>query len=68
MGGASRDGGKAKPLKKPKSQKSELSEEDIAFQERKRAAEADRKKLAEQAKGKGPLNTGNQGIKKSGKK
>jgi Translation machinery associated TMA7 len=31
-------------------------------------AEAERKKLAEQAKGKGPLNTGNQGIKKSGKK
>lgn len=27
-----------------------------------------RKDLADKAKGKGPLNTGNQGIKKSGKK
>ncbi|KAI9786608.1 MAG: Translation machinery-associated protein 7 [Geoglossum umbratile] len=68
MGGVSREGGKAKPLKKAKVQKAEPSEEDKAFQDKERIAKAEKKKLAELAKGKGPLNTGNQGIKKSGKK
>ncbi|KAK1994458.1 translation machinery associated TMA7 [Colletotrichum falcatum] len=68
MGGASREGGKAKPLKAAKKQAKELDEDDLAFLEKKRAEEKARKELAAKAGGKGPLNTGNQGIKKSGKK
>ncbi|KAB5554950.1 translation machinery associated TMA7 [Coniochaeta sp. 2T2.1] len=76
MGGQGRDGGKAKPLKAPKKEKKELDEEDKAFLDKKRAGtlangatteEKARKELAAKA-GKGPLNTGAQGIKKSGKK
>ncbi|EEY20181.1 predicted protein [Verticillium alfalfae VaMs.102] len=36
MGGANRDGGKAKPLKAPKKQNKEMDEEDIAFPRRRR--------------------------------
>ncbi|EAQ88311.1 predicted protein [Chaetomium globosum CBS 148.51] len=68
MGGQSREGGKAKPLKAAKKQKVELDEEDKAFQEKQRAYEKAKKELAAKAGGKGPLNTGTQGIKKSGKK
>ncbi|KIH93664.1 translation machinery-associated protein 7 [Sporothrix brasiliensis 5110] len=68
MGGANREGGKVKPLKAAKKDKKELDEDDLAFLEKKRADEKARKDLADKAKGKGPLNTGNQGIKKSGKK
>ncbi|KAK2031733.1 translation machinery associated TMA7 [Colletotrichum zoysiae] len=68
MGGASREGGKAKPLKAAKKQAKDLDEEDLAFLEKKRAEEKARKELAAKAGGKGPLNTGTQGIKKSGKK
>ncbi|KZL65577.1 hypothetical protein CI238_06263 [Colletotrichum incanum] len=68
MGGASREGGKAKPLKAAKKQAKELDEDDLAYLEKKRAEEKARKELAAKAGGKGPLNTGNQGIKKSGKK
>ncbi|KJR86211.1 translation machinery-associated protein 7 [Sporothrix schenckii 1099-18] len=71
MGGANREGGKVKPLKAAKKEKKELDEDDLAFLEKKRAGTIDekaRKDLADKAKGKGPLNTGNQGIKKSGKK
>ncbi|CCC07200.1 hypothetical protein SMACR_08581 [Sordaria macrospora] len=68
MGGADRAGGKAKPLKAPKKEKKDLDDEDKAFLERKRAEEKARKELAAKAGGKGPLNTGTQGIKKSGKK
>ncbi|KAK4188434.1 translation machinery associated TMA7 [Podospora australis] len=68
MGGQSRDGGKAKPLKAPKKQKAELDDEDKAFLEKKREQEKAKKELAAKAGGKGPLNTGAQGIKKSGKK
>ncbi|EFQ31250.1 translationally-controlled tumor [Colletotrichum spaethianum] len=68
MGGASREGGKAKPLKAAKKQAKDLDEDDLAFLEKKRAEEKARKELAAKAGGKGPLNTGNQGIKKSGKK
>ncbi|KAK0719452.1 translation machinery associated TMA7 [Lasiosphaeria hispida] len=68
MGGQSRDGGKAKPLKAPKKEKKDLDEEDKAFLEKKKADEKARKDLAAKAGGKGPLNTGTQGIKKSGKK
>ncbi|KAJ4389713.1 Translation machinery-associated protein 7 [Gnomoniopsis smithogilvyi] len=68
MGGADRQGGKAKPLKAAKKQTKELDEDDLAFIEKKRAEEKARKELAAKAGGKGPLNTGGQGIKKSGKK
>ncbi|UNI23924.1 Translation machinery-associated protein 7 [Purpureocillium takamizusanense] len=68
MGGANREGGKAKPLKAAKKANKELDEDDKAFLEKKRAEEKARKELAAKAGGKGPLNTGAQGIKKSGKK
>ncbi|CAN8102947.1 unnamed protein product [Discula destructiva] len=68
MGGADRQGGKAKPLKAAKKQSKEMDEDDLAFIEKKRAEEKARKELAAKAGGKGPLNTGGQGIKKSGKK
>ncbi|CAK7563672.1 MAG: Translation machinery-associated protein 7 [Sporothrix epigloea] len=68
MGGVNREGGKVKPLKSAKKDKKELDEDDKAYLEKKRADEKARKDLADKAKGKGPLNTGNQGIKKSGKK
>uniref|UniRef100_A0A1I8EA17 Translation machinery-associated protein 7 homolog n=2 Tax=Wuchereria bancrofti TaxID=6293 RepID=A0A1I8EA17_WUCBA len=61
-----RQGGKAKPLKKPKKGQKELTEEDIAF--RKKQQEEAKKLQEVQAKAaqKGPLVGG--GIKKSGKK
>ncbi|KAH8675506.1 translation machinery associated TMA7 [Xylariales sp. PMI_506] len=68
MGGQNREGGKVKPLKAPKKGNKELDEDDMAFLEKKRAEEKARAELASKAKGKGPLNTGTQGIKKSGKK
>ncbi|KAL4928381.1 translation machinery-associated protein 7 [Aspergillus undulatus] len=68
MGGASREGGKVKPLKAAKKEKKELDEDDLAFQEKQRAEAKAKKELMDKAKGKGPLNTGSQGIKKSGKK
>ena len=62
-------GGKAKPLKQPKkADKGELDEEDQAFHAKQQADAKARKEMAEKAKGKGPLNAGQQGIKKSGKK
>ncbi|EJT74196.1 hypothetical protein GGTG_08041 [Gaeumannomyces tritici R3-111a-1] len=68
MGGANREGGKVKPLKAPKKGNKDLDEDDKAFLEKKRAEEKAKKEMADKAKGKGPLNTGTQGIKKSGKK
>ncbi|RMZ81890.1 hypothetical protein DV738_g2057, partial [Chaetothyriales sp. CBS 135597] len=69
MGGQSREGGKVKPLKAAKKEKKELDEEDLAFKAKQAADAKARKELADKAgKGKGPLNTGAQGIKKSGKK
>jgi len=68
MGGQGREGGKAKPLKAPKKEKKEIDEDDVAFRERQKAEAKAKKELADKAKGKGPLNTGQQGIKKSGKK
>ncbi|KAI9883779.1 MAG: Translation machinery-associated protein 7 [Watsoniomyces obsoletus] len=67
MAGGNREGGKAKPLKAPKKEKKELDEEDLAFHAKQKADAEAKKKLAEKAKGKGPMNTGTQGIKKSGK-
>jgi len=69
MGGQGREGGKVKPLKAPKKDKKDLDDDDVAYKERLRAEAKAKKDLAEMAKGKkGPLNTGQQGIKKSGKK
>ncbi|RKF53894.1 hypothetical protein GcM3_214007 [Golovinomyces cichoracearum] len=70
MGGVSRAGGKAKPLKAPKkAPKDEMDDEDKAFQLKLKADAKAKAELAAIAKkGKGPLNTGSQGIKKSGKK
>ncbi|KAH8592531.1 translation machinery associated TMA7 [Bisporella sp. PMI_857] len=70
MGGADRAGGKAKPLKQPKkAPKAELDDEDKAFKEKQRADAKAKADLAKSAAGKkGPLNTGSQGIKHSGKK
>ncbi|KAJ3524231.1 hypothetical protein NM208_g12137 [Fusarium decemcellulare] len=68
MGGSNREGGKAKPLKAAKKAQKDLDDDDKAFLEKKRADEKARKELAAKAGGKGPLNTGGQGIKKSGKK
>lgn len=62
-------GGKAKPLKAPKkADKGEMDEEEVAFKAKQQADAKARKDMAEKAKGKGPLNAGQQGIKKSGKK
>ncbi|OTB08715.1 hypothetical protein M426DRAFT_7439 [Hypoxylon sp. CI-4A] len=68
MGGQNREGGKIKPLKAPKKQNKDLDDEDKAFHEKKRADEKARAEMAKKAGGKGPMNSGNQGIKKSGKK
>ncbi|PCD29328.1 hypothetical protein AU210_011866 [Fusarium oxysporum f. sp. radicis-cucumerinum] len=68
MGGTNREGGKVKPLKQAKKTQKDLDDDDKAFLEKKRADEKARKELAAKAGGKGPLNTGGQGIKKSGKK
>ncbi|KEZ46791.1 hypothetical protein SAPIO_CDS0089 [Scedosporium apiospermum] len=68
MGGADRQGGKVKPLKAPKKAQKDLDDDDRAFLEKKKAEEKARKEMAAKAGGKGPLNTGSQGIKKSGKK
>ncbi|KAL2355355.1 hypothetical protein BJ546DRAFT_1060376 [Cryomyces antarcticus] len=54
-----------KPKKAPKG---EEDEEDKAFKLKQQADKKARDEMANKAKGKGPLNAGQQGIKKSGKK
>ncbi|KAI9844748.1 MAG: hypothetical protein M1837_005281 [Sclerophora amabilis] len=61
-------GGKAKPLKQPKKEKKEFDEDELAYKEKAKADAKAKKEMAEKAKGKGPMNAGSQGIKKSGKK
>ncbi|KAI0141459.1 translation machinery associated TMA7 [Pestalotiopsis sp. NC0098] len=68
MGGQNREGGKVKPLKAAKKAQKDMDEDDMAYLEKKRADEKARKEMAAKAGGKGPLNTGGQGMKKSGKK
>ncbi|KAF2761919.1 translation machinery associated TMA7 [Pseudovirgaria hyperparasitica] len=46
----------------------ELDEDEIAFKAKQQADKKAREEMAKKAGGKGPLNSGNQGIKKSGKK
>lgn len=47
-----RDGGKSKPLKAPKKERAELTEEDVAFKAKQKADAAATKKAAEALKGK----------------
>ncbi|KAF1826507.1 uncharacterized protein K489DRAFT_428861 [Dissoconium aciculare CBS 342.82] len=54
--------------KKPKKKVVEEDEEDKAFKAKQAADKKAREELAKKAGGKGPMNTGQQGIKKSGKK
>ncbi|PSN73245.1 translation machinery associated TMA7 [Corynespora cassiicola Philippines] len=54
--------------KKPKKKNQELDEDDIAFKAKQQADKKAREEMASKAKGKGPMNSGQQGIKKSGKK
>ncbi|KAI7901612.1 translation machinery associated TMA7-domain-containing protein [Cokeromyces recurvatus] len=61
-----RQGGKLKPLKKPKKAQHEEDEEDLAFKKKKAEEAKKLKELQQKAAGKGPLLSG--GIKKSGKK
>ncbi|ORE07223.1 translation machinery associated TMA7 [Rhizopus microsporus var. microsporus] len=61
-----RQGGKLKPLKKPKKQNSDLDDEDLAFKKKQQEEAKRLKELQQKAAGKGPLLSG--GIKKSGKK
>ncbi|CEF67455.1 Translation machinery associated TMA7 family-containing protein [Strongyloides ratti] len=61
-----RQGGKLKPLKKPKKASTEMSEEDIEFKKKQMEEQKKLKELAAKASQKGPL--GGTGIKKSGKK
>lgn len=61
-----RQGGKAKPLKKPKKAAKEFDEEELAFKQKQKEQEKMKKELAAKASGKGPIVGG--GIKKSGKK
>ncbi|KAG5993659.1 hypothetical protein E4U43_003428 [Claviceps pusilla] len=75
MGGQNRQNGTAPPLKKAKDKSNvdrrgmSPDEDDLRAQEARKKAEAQRKEMAKQIAGKkGPLNTGSQGIKKSGKK
>lgn len=68
MGGTSREGGKLKPLKSAKKAQKEFDDDDLAFKEKQRAEAKAKKDMMEKAKGKGPMNSGQQGIKKSGKK
>lgn len=61
-----RQGGKAKPLKKPKKGPKELDEDDLAHKQKMQAEKKAMAEMAKKAGGKGPLLSG--GIKKSGKK
>ncbi|CAD0031066.1 unnamed protein product [Aureobasidium pullulans] len=54
--------------KKPKKAVKDEDEDDVAFKAKQAADKKAREEMAKKAGGKGPLNTGGQGIKKSGKK
>lgn len=61
-----REGGKKKPLKAPKKDSKDLSEEDLEFKKKKQAEQKALEAMKTKAGQKGPLTGG--GIKKSGKK
>ncbi|KAI9725273.1 MAG: hypothetical protein M1828_003287 [Chrysothrix sp. TS-e1954] len=54
--------------KKPKKQAKELDEDEVAYKAKQQADKKAREEMQKKAGGKGPMNTGSQGIKKSGKK
>lgn len=54
-------GGKAKPLKQPKKDKKDLDEDELEFKAKQAADAKARKEMADKAKGKGPMNAGQQG-------
>jgi len=54
--------------KQKKKAAKELDEDELAFKAKQQADKKAREEMAGKAKGKGPMNTGQQGIKKSGKK
>lgn len=58
---SSRLGGKVKPLKAPKKEKKDLDEDEIAYKAKQAADAKARKEMADKAKGKGPMNGGQQG-------
>ncbi|KAI8322968.1 TMA7-domain-containing protein [Martensiomyces pterosporus] len=60
-----RQGGKLKPLKKPKKQANDMDDDDMAFKQKQKEEAAKLKDLKNKAAKGGPLLTG--GIKKSGK-
>ncbi|KAF8983278.1 translation machinery associated TMA7 [Cyathus striatus] len=64
---SSRQGGKLKPLKAPKKDKKEETDDEIAFKEKKKAEAEALKAAREKALKGGPMG-GTGGIKKSGKK
>ena len=64
MPAGSREGGKAKPLKKPKGKQVDLDDDDIAFKQKQKEDAAKLKALKDQAAGKGFGG----GMRKSGKK
>uniref|UniRef100_A0A0K0F9G0 Translation machinery-associated protein 7 homolog n=1 Tax=Strongyloides venezuelensis TaxID=75913 RepID=A0A0K0F9G0_STRVS len=61
-----RQGGKLKPLKKPKKAANDMTEEDLEFKKKQMEEQKKIKELAAKAAQKGPL--AGTGIKKSGKK
>ncbi|KAM7325080.1 hypothetical protein ACRRTK_015333 [Alexandromys fortis] len=60
------DGGKKKPLKQPRKQEKEMSEENKAFKQKHKEEQNKLKEIKAKTAGKGPLIMGV--IKKSGKK
>lgn len=61
-----REGGKKKPLKAPKKEDKNLTDEDLAFKKQQQDLQKKLKDAKDMAAKKGPLGSG--GIKKSGKK
>lgn len=61
-----REGGKKKPLKAPKKESKDMTDEDMEFKKKKAAEQKALNELKSKAAQKGPLTGG--GIKKSGKK
>jgi len=61
-----RQGGKAKPLKKPKKEAKVLDDDELAHKKKMQEEKKALQEMSKKASGKGPLTQG--GIKKSGKK
>jgi len=61
-----REGGKKKPLKAPKKEKTDYDDDDVALKQKKKEEQKAMEAMKAKAAQKGPLTGG--GIKKSGKK